>query len=105
MGGQPSNEISGITAHSAAEEENRQDAALPLYLSPGNHPGRSCVLTEFQQPSLFLFLGPHLWHIEVPRLGFELELQLLACTTATATQDPSRFCDLHTPQFMAMPDP
>ena len=34
------------------------------------------------------FLGPHPWHMEVPRLGIDLELQLLAYTTATATQDP-----------------
>ena len=27
--------------------------------------------------------------MEVPRLGVELELQLLAYTTASATQDPS----------------
>ena len=33
------------------------------------------------------FLGLHLWHVEVPRLGVELELQLPACTTATATLD------------------
>ena len=33
--------------------------------------------------------------MEVPRLGVESELQLPACTTATATQDPSRVCDLH----------
>ena len=33
--------------------------------------------------------------MEVPRLGVKLELQLLACTTATATRDPSRVCDLH----------
>ena len=26
--------------------------------------------------------GPHLWHMEVPRLGVEWELQLLAYTTA-----------------------
>ena len=26
----------------------------------------------------FLFLGPYPWHMEVPRLGVELELQLLA---------------------------
>ena len=32
----------------------------------------------------FVFLGPHPWHMEVPRLGVESELQLLACTTATA---------------------
>ena len=32
-----------------------------------------------------LFLGPHLRHMEIPRLGFELELQLLAYATDTAT--------------------
>ena len=36
-----------------------------------------------------------MWHLEVPGLGIKLELQLLAYTTATATQDLSRFCDLH----------
>ena len=25
---------------------------------------------------LFCFLGPHLWHMEIPRLGVESELQL-----------------------------
>ena len=33
--------------------------------------------------------------MEVPRLGVELELQLLAYTTATATLDLSHACDLH----------
>ena len=33
--------------------------------------------------------------MEVPRLGVELELQLLAYTTATATRDPSHICALH----------
>ena len=33
----------------------------------------------------FFFLGPHLWHMEVPRLGVKLELQLPAYTTATAS--------------------
>ena len=32
--------------------------------------------------------------MEVPRLGVESELQPLAYTTATATSDPSRVCDL-----------
>ena len=41
------------------------------------------------------FLGPYLRHVEVPRLVIELELQLLAYTTATATGDPSCICDLH----------
>ena len=44
--------------------------------------------------SIFHFLGPQfLWHMEVPRLGNELELQLPA--TATATPDPSHVCNLH----------
>ena len=43
----------------------------------------------------FCFLGPHLWHMEVPRLGLKSELQLLAYATATATSDLSRVCDLH----------
>ena len=33
--------------------------------------------------------------MEVPRLGVELELQLPAYTTATATPDPSHICSLH----------
>ena len=33
--------------------------------------------------------------MEVPGLGTELELQLQACTTATARQDPSHICGLH----------
>ena len=32
--------------------------------------------------SLFVFLGPHSWHVEDPRLGVQLELSLLAYTTA-----------------------
>ena len=42
-----------------------------------------------------LFLGPHPQHMQVPRLGVRLELQLPAYTTATATLDPSRICNLH----------
>ena len=30
----------------------------------------------------FFFLGPHLLHMELPRLGVKLELQLLVYTTA-----------------------
>ena len=42
-----------------------------------------------------LLLGLHLWHMEVPRLEGELELQLPAYATATATPDLSCICDLH----------
>ena len=45
--------------------------------------------------SFFFFLGLHPRHIEVPRIGAKLELQLPAYTTATATQDLSRVFNLH----------
>ena len=59
----------------------------------------SCELFIF-----FFFLGPQLQHMEVPRLGVESELQLLAHTTAT--WDPSRICNLHhSSQQCQIPDP
>ena len=48
---------------------------------------RVCVCVQIRPPHLppfFPFLGPLLWHMEVPRLGIESELQLPAYTTATA---------------------
>ena len=42
------------------------------------------------------FLGPHLQHMEVPRLEVQSELQPLAYATAIATLgDRSCICDLH----------
>ena len=46
----------------------------------------------------FFFLGLHLWHMQVPRLGVELETPSLG--TATATQ-----LHLHTPKLVATWDP
>ena len=43
---------------------------------------------------VFVFLGPHPQHMEVPRPWVQSELQLLAYTTATATWDLSGACDL-----------
>ena len=45
--------------------------------------------------SFFFFWFLHLQHMEVPRLGVELELQMQAYTTATAMRDPSHIWDLH----------
>ena len=45
--------------------------------------------------SSFFFLWPHLRHMEVLRPGVELELPLLAYTTATAAWDQSCICSLH----------
>ena len=52
----------------------------------------TCSLPPTPTPPVFL--GPHLQHMEVPRLGVQSELQLPAYTTATATQDLSHICDL-----------
>ena len=49
---------------------------------------RSFMLTALRPLELFFFfcfLGPPPQHMEVPRLGVEMELQLPASTTATAT--------------------
>ena len=43
----------------------------------------------------FVFLGPNLQHMEVPRLGVKSELQLPVDTRATAKPDPSCVCDRH----------
>ena len=52
-------------------------------------------LTSLSIAIFFFFLGPRLWHMEVPRLGIELELQLPAYTTATALWDQSHVFDLY----------
>ena len=42
--------------------------------------------TLFMYLCIFVFLGPHPRHMEVPRLGVESELQLLAHVTAQQRQ-------------------
>ena len=44
---------------------------------------------------IFFFLGLNSRHLEVPRVGVELELQLPVYATATAAYDLSLICDLH----------
>ena len=69
-----------------------QSASLPqIYVTP-----KSKLLFLF---SFFFFffclLGANVRHMEVPRPGVKLELQLLACITARAMWDLSHVCDLH----------
>ena len=55
----------------------------------------TCVLTLIAYGFFFFsFLGLHLQHIEVSRLGVKSEWQLLAYTTATAMPDVNCICDL-----------
>ena len=64
-------------------------------MPPNNDGGKlSMRLFYFLLFFVFSFLELHLLHVEVPGLGFESELQLLAYTTATATQELSHICDL-----------
>ena len=62
---------------------------------------RSLWVSQF---FFFFFLGLYQRHMEVPRLGVKVEIQLLAYITATAMQDLSRVCNLHH-KLTAMPDP
>ena len=74
-----------------------------LLTSPHGHPtGMSSMGTVISIPNLFFFpvfffffLGPHPCHMEIPRRGVQLELQLRAYTAATASRDPSSVCDLY----------
>ena len=52
----------------------------------------------------FFFLGLPPQHVEVPRLGIELELQLLTYATARAMPDLSLIYNLHNSQ-QRWPDP
>ena len=94
-----------------------------IYSHPLSHNGNSCLfLFLFYFISFYLFyfillyfilfyfilcfIGPFLWYMEVPKLGVESELQLLAYTTATATWDPSSICDpYHRSWQCRIPDP
>ena len=67
---------------------------ISIKLLAWGHPNNRCQTLNFFF-FFFGFLGPYPQHMEVPRLGVKSELQLPACTTATATQAPSHFCDLH----------
>ena len=49
---------------------------------------RMLLLVDMEQ----LYLGLHLQHMEISRLGVKLELQLLVYDTATETLDPGFLC-------------
>ena len=53
-----------------------------------------CFIYIYIYIYIFSFLEPYLWHVEVPRIGGESELQLPVYTTATATPDPNCICDI-----------
>ena len=61
--------------------------------SPGRRGNFQAEAMTFGEFVFFVFLGPRLGHMEVPRLGVKLELNLPAYTTAIL--ELSCVCDLH----------
>ena len=88
-----------VTGPSATSFEVNWEAAVPsLSTRPQSRPigtGRGPQSSSSWFSFFSLFLGLHLQHVEVPRLGAESELQLPAYTTAITTQDPSHVCNLY----------
>ena len=76
---------------SSAEQRRLFYSWEPLYLPCNKKHGLAISMCQW---FFFSFLGPHLQHMEVPRLGLKSELQLLAYTTATTMPDPGGICDL-----------
>ena len=72
---------------------------LHLLLTPGAPFSSAQVVSLLLSSDILffflVFLGLLLWHMEVPRLGVQSELQPPACATTTATWDPSCICELH----------
>ena len=82
-----------------AEEPSEWQSSLAPILEKLEVCVEECVLKVFKILNVFrvfffvCFLGPHWQHMEVPRLG--VELQLLAYATATAMPDPICICNLY----------
>ena len=82
----------GAAAASLHHSQSHNNTGSKLHLWP------TPQVTATPDPfsfSFFCFLGLHLWHMELPRLGVKSELQLPAYTTAIATPDLSHVCDLY----------
>ena len=88
----PEGTLETSSGHTCHHSKSQAFLLLVSISCPGGCTGLGKPVTFF---FFFCFLGPHPWHVEVPRLGVSSELQLPAYTTATATPDLSRICDLH----------
>ena len=72
-----------------------------VYTTFSFSPALSCIPHFF-----FVFLGLHPWHMEVPRLGIQLEVRLPAYARAVAMPDLSHICNLqHSSQQCQIPNP
>ena len=83
----------GVVSDGGVPESLLESSACGPRLSRA--PRSASDLPHFLSSLPSSLLSPHLWHMEVPRLGVPSKLQLPAYSTATARWDPSRICDLH----------
>ena len=92
--------------HETREAEVTFHWPQPVEIQPCSLPSPAYGILQvwvcFQIPPLafffsffFFFLRPHPQHTEAPRLGGRIQAAAAGQTTATATLDPSRICDLH----------
>ena len=82
-------------AHTARGKKKKKSNFQPLWRLKYFRCFRNLWVIEYQFiVFFFFFLRLHLWHMEVPRLGVESELQAYAKATV-ATPDLSHICDSH----------
>ena len=79
---------------------------VPVFLSLH----RTCSFSFFLSPPLsffFFFLGPHPWHMDIPRIGVELESHQPTAPGLhhSHSNARSKSCLQPTPQLRAMQDP
>ena len=92
----------GVTAAPHVKARSLGPAVNPLLFPFGNYgcyicqsPDRKMWTTlNMHSRRFFFFLGPYLWHKEVPRLGVKSKLQVPDYATATAILDPGCICNL-----------
>ena len=88
-----------VLSEQVGEDRSRVIPRLSFYWAESPLPV-SVLFPRASVPSFFpffffdFFLGPHQQHMEVPRPGIQMELQLPAYTTTIAMPDVSRICDL-----------
>ena len=91
--------VVGATIKKIKERKRRKTKEMKITLERSLEDG-----TRLRFFFFLVFLGPQPWHLEVPRLGVEAELQLPAYTTATATTGSQPHLQ-PTTQLTATPDP
>ena len=85
--------LEGQGTRSPSEETTGKSVPLGFEKQrPGGKRPQLCLVTALR---CHFFLGPLWQHMEVPRLEVQLELQLPAYATATATSDLNHVFNLH----------